>query len=106
MSEVCCKVVWDGAWRSHHCGKPAKLEVDGKWYCGVHNPNKPPTKAQIAAEENFKARLKRNRVHAASDDLLEALINLERTAGLPAMRDDPVRVAARAAIAKATGEQE
>lgn len=43
---------------------------------------------------------------AAAPELLKALINLERTAGLPAMHDDPVRVAARAAIAKATGEQE
>ena len=38
--------------------------------------------------------------------LLEALENLERTAGLPAMSDDPARVAARAAISKAkTGDQ-
>ena len=42
-------------------------------------------------------------VIAAAPDLLEALIDLERTAGLPAMTDDPVRVRARAAIAKATG---
>ena len=37
-------------------------------------------------------------------ELIEALENLERTAGLPAMSDDPARVAARAAIAKAKGE--
>ena len=45
------------------------------------------------------------RLIAAAPELLEALENLERTAGLPAMSDDPVRVAARAAIAKARGEQ-
>lgn len=39
-------------------------------------------------------------------ELLKALENLERTAGLPSMSDDPVRVTARAAIAKAKGEQE
>jgi hypothetical protein len=36
-------------------------------------------------------------------ELLKALENLERTSGLPAMSDDPARVAARAAIAKARG---
>ena len=40
---------------------------------------------------------------AAAPELLAALIALERTAGIPAMNDDPVRVKARAAIAKATG---
>jgi hypothetical protein len=38
---------------------------------------------------------------AAAPELLEALIDLERTAGLAAGKDDPVRVKARAAIAKA-----
>jgi hypothetical protein len=36
-------------------------------------------------------------------ELLKALENLERTAGVPAVSDDPARVAARAAIAKARG---
>ena len=44
------------------------------------------------------------RLIAAAPELLAALIALERTAGIPAMNDDPVRVKARAAIAKATGE--
>lgn len=41
---------------------------------------------------------------AAAPDLLAALEDLERTAGLAASHDDPVRVAARAAIAKARGQ--
>ncbi len=105
MSEVCCRKIMNG-YHHHECGKPAKFEVDGKWYCGIHNPNKAPTKAQIASKEKYEARLKRNRVHAASKELLEALINLERVAGQASLHDDPVRVSARAAIAKATGEQE
>lgn len=40
----------------------------------------------------------------ANKELLEALTDLERTAGQAAMHDDPVRVKARASIAKA-GEQ-
>lgn len=38
---------------------------------------------------------------AAAPDLLEALINLERVSGVASVRDDPARVAARAAIIKA-----
>jgi hypothetical protein len=45
------------------------------------------------------------RLIAAAPELLKALIALERTAGIPAMNDDPVRVKARAAIAKAKGEK-
>jgi len=42
---------------------------------------------------------------AAAPELLAALIDIERTAGQPAMTSDPVRVKARAAIAKATGQE-
>lgn len=44
------------------------------------------------------------RLIAAAPELLAALEDLERTAGLAASHDDPARVAARAAIAKARGE--
>jgi hypothetical protein len=43
------------------------------------------------------------RLIAAAPDLLEALRSLELSADLPAMFNDPVRVKARAAIAKAEG---
>ena len=55
----------------------------------------------IVQTENAKANA---RLISAAPELLEALENLERTAGLPAMQDDPARAAARAAIAKAKGE--
>lgn len=44
------------------------------------------------------------RLEAVIAQLLEALEELERTSGQPAMLDDPVRVKARAAIAAAKGE--
>lgn len=44
------------------------------------------------------------RLIAAAPALLAALKDLERTAGQASMFDDPVRVAARAAIARAEGE--
>ncbi len=43
------------------------------------------------------------RLHAVNAQLLEALEDLERTAGQPAMADDPVRVKALAAIKAAKG---
>lgn len=43
------------------------------------------------------------RLHEVNAQLLEALENLERTAGQPATRNEPVRVKARAAIAAAKG---
>ena len=105
MSEVCCGQVWSG-YRHAKCDRKAKFEVNGKWYCGIHNPNKGPTKAQIASGEKYKAKLQHYKRANAAHDLLEALINLERVAGQASLHDDPVRVSARAAIAKATGEQE
>lgn len=44
------------------------------------------------------------RLIAAAPDLLSALERLEMVSGLALMSDDPARMAARAAIAKAKGE--
>ena len=59
----------------------------------------------VGVSEWIRAEDEDLRLMATAPELLEALENLERTAGLPAMSDDPARVAARAAIAKAKGEQ-
>lgn len=40
MSEVkqkCCGVVLYRGW-PHSCAKTPKVERDGKWYCGIHDP--------------------------------------------------------------------
>ena len=29
-----------GSLHGHNCGKPAKVKVNSKWYCGIHNPIK------------------------------------------------------------------
>lgn len=51
MSEKhdCCKQIWDSTkdrWHrtTHQCTRAGKFEVEGKWYCGVHNPNKDANK--------------------------------------------------------------
>lgn len=48
----CHKLVSDST--GYHfsvCSKPAKFERNGKWYCGIHDPQRGPTKTQIAAAE-------------------------------------------------------
>ena len=46
--KLCGAEVWSG-FTSHVCGNPARFEVNGKPYCGIHNPNKKETKAQKEA---------------------------------------------------------
>lgn len=59
----------------------------------------------LGVSEWIRADVPDLRLMSAAPDLLKALVSLELTAGIPAMEDDPARVAARAAIAKAKGEQ-
>ena len=39
MSEkhICYESVYDG-FSTYPCGRKAKVCVDGKWYCGIHDP--------------------------------------------------------------------
>ena len=36
---TCAARVWRG-YHSYTCGKAAKAERDGKWYCGTHDPER------------------------------------------------------------------
>jgi hypothetical protein len=56
MSEKhqCCGQVWSDVFReSRNCGNRAKFEVNGKWYCGVHNPNKNADKPRCQAPQTW-----------------------------------------------------
>lgn len=107
MSSVCCKKVWGNhSYTPHACANAAKFEVDGKHYCGIHNPNKAQTKAQIEAEENRKIQAKKYKLERAAPDLLEAA---QRVLSNKRGEDDWLILAVHcqdlaAAIAKATGE--
>lgn len=55
MSEKCCKTVYDASgFHYWPCDKRAKVERKGKWYCGLHDPERAMTKAQVRARENWK----------------------------------------------------
>lgn len=37
-AERCCKQVYGGSFVGHRCTRLGKLEHNGKWYCGTHDP--------------------------------------------------------------------
>jgi len=39
MSEMCCVKVWHDYYFNKTCSRKGKVQVDGKWYCGQHDPN-------------------------------------------------------------------
>lgn len=103
MIEQCEKRVFsNNSYFSHVCNKTAKFEVDGRFYCGIHNPNKAPTKAQIEAAENYEKQKAKRRVERAASDLLEALRGMLDQPDGPESYDAMIERALRA-IAKATG---
>ena len=50
QGKTCCALVF-GEWSYHTCGAKAKIERDGKFYCGRHDPEKIAAKR---AERNAK----------------------------------------------------
>lgn len=41
MTDTCCEDVWDRhSLHGYRCGKKAKVVVNGKSYCGIHDPSK------------------------------------------------------------------
>jgi hypothetical protein len=54
-TEKCSVAVYHpGVWNPQRCSRTGKVQVDGKWYCGTHDP------ARIAAR-NEKRKAERNR---------------------------------------------
>lgn len=124
LKPTCCKLMWRGlGYNSRPCGKPSKIEVDGKHYCGIHNPvAKAEKNAKKQAEQTAKyeasaasqaaAKAKQaelERRAACYDELLEALQRLITNANGDANTgyfNVPVGSIkdAKAAIAKALGE--
>ena len=79
MSKICCKKIsnddaWNTQWRT--CGRPAKVEVDGKHYCGIHDPIKRERREKERQQDRDAERqesLRIQRLHNASQDMLDAL---------------------------------
>ncbi len=116
--------VW-GSYTSYQCANKASMTHEGKQFCKTHHP--PFVQAKRAARDaELRARIdreinerslaneaskERDRRAALFPELLEALILMIRTHDEPAetllqeMKEQKWLEKARAAIAKATGEQ-
>lgn len=71
MSEQCCARVRGGGFRRVPCSKPAKYLVDGKHYCGTHNPAAAEArraKANAAVNERIAATRRRSEAMASIQD--------------------------------------
>lgn len=80
MSELkptCCKVISYNGWPQGKCGKPSKIEYEGRHYCGIHNPI---AKAEKNAIKNAAWKAEREANDAAQAKALAARKELERRA--------------------------
>lgn len=122
MSEAkqkCCGVVFYRGW-PHACTKTPKVDRDGKWYCGFHDPvainekqkkKKAKWEQQWAkerkdAEDLAKAIKLKNHRAACFPDLLEALKLCQKQLQGLSFKDSQIVEAlerTQAAIAKAEG---
>ena len=77
----CCAKIWEpGAWRPRQCSKAAKVERDGKFYCGVHDP--------------VRLQAKRDETHARWKAEADAdRRRRDRQAAITAARDNIVTIA-------------
>ena len=85
MAEKCCNKVF-GGYDYYRCGRPGKIQRDGRWYCGFCDPVKVAARrakqyAKIEAEtqvvrDAYKAALIRGKQADAFPELVAALRGL------------------------------
>ena len=96
-----CEGLVGGSFDFRPCGNKAKVEHNGKRYCGIHNPVR-RAEQQAKRDAKYEAGAERQRkrwaLERATSDLLEAC--KEMLEGRKGARDK-----ARAAIAKAEGTE-
>lgn len=110
----CSKRFYNGkTFRGHQCGKPAKVERDGRHYCTIHDPEYRKAKAEKRRAESIetvrknaekmeaKMRALKEQQHKAEcfDSLVEALRPIAEHGVVSAK----IIADARAAYAKALG---
>lgn len=111
--KTCGESVSDGIWNRKPCANPAKVERNGKFYCGVHDPvrlAKLRSKQDAIYADRFEARNKKHQIERAAPELLAALQALD-DACCADLEDRENRItfrkaliSGRVAIAKALGE--
>jgi len=75
MGNKCCKTIHGDFQVTYPCKNAAKVERNGKWYCGTHDPDKRKArqeKQQAKWEKESEDRQKQWRLQSAAPDLLAA----------------------------------
>lgn len=75
VKHTCCKKV--GTWLTSTCGRTAKANRDGKWFCGTHDP---VAVAEKSAKRNVKWRAKYDADKAILDAKYAKQAEIERRA--------------------------
>lgn len=75
-SHTCCATKWErGSFpRRHPCGNRGKVECDGKWYCGIHDPaavKRRDDKAQAEWDAKLARTRQEHRIKDAANKCLE-----------------------------------
>lgn len=66
MSEKCCEKIFEG-YHEYPCGRNGKVFVDGKWYCGVHSPDRKAARAAKASARWEEKQAQWRREHLAKE---------------------------------------
>lgn len=69
----CEKRVYGGSFTGHQCSNKGKYFVNGRWFCGIHNPNKKPSKRQRRSDAERKLQRARWRFDDAARKFVEQL---------------------------------
>lgn len=115
----CCAKVYGGGYWPHSCGRNAKVERDGRHYCGTHDPeavklrrekNNAEWQAKHNAERALWAeqrRLREQEKFKASmfDEMLDALKMVRDYVVTMKGKGHEYQIVIDAAIAKATNHQ-
>jgi len=82
-NKFCETSVW-GDWHSTKCGKPAKIEVKGKYYCGRHDPIKGEEK-RTAQQVKWNKEYAEDRERFHRQFLMSQILGSKTTAELEQM---------------------
>ncbi len=102
----CCAITRVSDFRRHECSNNAKVERNGKWYCGAHDPvvrAERQAKRDAVDDARHERKRARWRMNVAAPGLLAALEDAVGTAELGSCADGTQVTRWRAAIAKAEG---
>ena len=87
MSEQCSGRIWE-RYRDYPCTRPAKVERGGRWYCGMHDPERPDKLAKAAkTQARYDTEVLRGKTDRAGGNLLRELSPADPLGAADALRE-------------------